>query len=192
MKEQPGQEQASSVNTEVIEEKNPQVGGKKKQVRQPSEARLCAQWLLRKKLDAVLCEGLDREFENRLTSIIAGSGLLRHGWTWKDLRDEIHGFPENKHLPRWIRDPCGWIIAAFARADPERPPSLRWRERELKKIESGSRWFAENAARPLEAERAARRDAIDKCELCDHSGLLDLGDDVPVTRCNHDPHSGGW
>lgn len=187
-KERSRQGQCDSVHTEATEVKNPQRDVAKKRVKPVPEARQCARWLLNKTLDAVLVEGLDQDFENRLTSLIAGSGLLRHGWTWDDLLDEIHGLPEHQHLPRWIRDPRAWITARITQAKPHLPPSTR---QEILAIERTSKWFAEQPEKRREAERAARWAAIQACPLCDNNGLLDLPG-APVVRCNHDPDSGGW
>ncbi|MFE2755652.1 hypothetical protein ACFXGA_26995 [Actinosynnema sp. NPDC059335] len=161
----------------------------KRQVKPIPESRRVAEWLFRAALDPVLCEGLTPEFEHTLAAVIAGTGLLRHGWTWNDLRDEIHGLPERLHLPRWIRNPKAFILARLRDADPHLPPSKR---KVILDAERGTKWFAENRHRLAETERNARRSAIDACPLCDHNGILDLGGDAPLVRCTHDADSGGW
>lgn len=175
-----------SVNTEVI-------GGIAKQLAKPApEARQVARWLLESSLDPILCDGVTEDY---LTALIAGSGLLRHEWTWDDIRDEIHGLPEHPHLPRHIRTPRAFITDRLRSAAdyPHLPPSIR---RQILEIERGSRWFAENATNTRdaarEAERAARRKEIDNCPLCDQSGWLDLPSHVPTARCTHDPDTQGW
>lgn len=138
--------------------------------------------------DTALYEGLTPEVEHTLAAVVASTGLLRHGWTEDDLRDEIHGLPE--HLPpRWIHNPRAFILDRLRAADPNLPPSKR---RVILAIERGSKFFSEHRDRLHEAERNTRRAAIDACPLCDHNGILDLGDDVPLLRCNHDPDSDGW
>lgn len=177
-----------SANTENIEPTEP-AEGSNQQAKPLPEARRIARWLLRSSLHPVLCEGLDDAFEGKLAATIAGSGLLRHGWSDDDLHKEIHGLPEHRHLPRWVRNPAAWIITRLRDADPHFPPHKR---EIVLKVERESRWFAENRTFQAEAEITARRDAIDACLLCDHVGILDLGDNVPLTRCTHDPDTGGW
>jgi hypothetical protein len=155
-------------------------------VKPPSEARQVARWLLRSSLPPELCDGVD---EDHLTALIAGSGLLRHGWTRQDVLDELLGAPEHAHLPRWVRTPRAWVTTRIREAVPHLPPSKR---RLIRDVERGSRWFTENRQRARDAEIAVRRGAIDACSLCDHNGILDLGGDAPLTRCTHDPDTGGW
>lgn len=175
-----------SVHTEIT---NHDESSPKRQVKPLPEARRVARWLIRSGLDPVLCEGLDDAFEGILAAVIAGSGLLRHDWGDKDFRDEIHGLPEHRHLPRWVRNPQAWILSRLRAADPHLPP---WKREKILDVERTSRWFAENRTFQAETERAARRATIDACPLCDHNGILDLGEDTPKVRCNHDPDSGGW
>jgi len=156
-----------------------------------SEAVRAAQWLLRSRLDPDVCDGVSVRW---LAAQIRGAHLLdRHDWTWEDLADLLHGAPEHLHLPRWIRNPRGWIRARITAATPTLPPrNLRI----VLDIERGSdllrqRRQAEQheAAR---AEIASRRAAIGACRFCDDLGWFDLGPDAPTARCNHNPDTSGW
>jgi hypothetical protein len=150
-----------------------------------------AAWLLRSRLDAQLCEGVSLRW---LAAQIRGAHLLdRHGWSWQDLADLLHGVPEHPHLPRHVRNPRGWIRARFTAATPTLPPSSL---REVLDIERRSGFFRQRRddapAAAMRAAAAARRAAIDACPLCDELGWLHVPDGVPVPRCTHDPTSGGW
>lgn len=156
-----------------------------------SEAVRAAQWLLRSRLDPNLCDGVSVRW---LAAQIRGAHLLdRHGWTWEDLADLLHGSPEHLHLPRWIRNPRGWIRARITNATPLLPPrNLRI----VLHIERGSdllRQHRDNDQQDKQrAEIAARRAAIDGCGFCNDLGWLDLGPGAPQVRCNHNPSTSGW
>jgi hypothetical protein len=168
----------------------PPLPGSRGLVRQ-SEAVRVAAWLLRSRLDAQLCEGVSLRW---LAAQIRGAHLLdRHGWSWDDLADLLHGAPEHPHLPRHVRNPRGWIRARFAGATPTLPPSSL---RQVLDIERRSGFFrqrrAETSTASASTAAAARRAAIDACPLCDELGWLHVPDGVPVPRCTHDPTSAGW
>jgi DNA-binding XRE family transcriptional regulator len=150
-------------------------------------ADVIARWLLRSSLDPRLCDHVD---ERWLAKVIEASGLLTHSeWDAYELRDQLHGEPEYARLPYHIRDCRGWIKARLTAAVPLLPPRHRRRTQETQ---------LEEAAEPIKAPHTTaaaavrRRAAINACELCDENGLLDLGGDAPLVRCNHDIDTGGW
>lgn len=156
-----------------------------------SEAVRAAQWLLRSRLDVGVC---DQVAVRWLAAQIRSTHLLdRHGWTWEDLADLIHGSPEHTHLPRHIANPRGWIRARLTRATPTLPPH---KLRVVLDVERGSDLFRRRRQTDTDtahrAEITARRAAIDGCGLCDELGWLHVHPDVPTTRCTHDPADGGW
>lgn len=156
-----------------------------------SEAVRAAQWLLQSRLDPNVCDGVSVRW---LAAQIRGAHLLdRHDWTWEDLADLLHGAPEHLHLPRWIRNPRGWIRARITAANPTLPPrNLRI----VLDIERGSDLLRQRRQAELRAadraEIATRRAAIDACRFCDDLGWLDLGPGAPTARCNHNPDTSGW
>jgi hypothetical protein len=139
-----------------------------------------AAWLLRSSLDPRLCDTVTQPW---LAALILASGLLdQHGWTREDLRDHLHGEPDYPRLPYHVRDPRGWIKARLCAAVPALPPSKQRQDHE-----------PEHTGRSASgAEAAARRATITACALCDDNGLLDLGGDAPLVRCNHDVDTAGW
>lgn len=156
-----------------------------------SEAVRAAQWLLRSRLDPNLCEGVSVRW---LAAQIRGAHLLdRHAWTWEDLADLLHGAPEHLHLPRWIRNPRGWVRARFTNATPLLPPR---KLRIVLHIERGSALLQQRLEHDQKekqrAEIAARRAAIADCDFCNDLGWLDLGPGAPQARCSHSPDTGGW
>lgn len=156
-----------------------------------SEAVRAAQWLLGARLDPNLCDGVSTRW---LAAQIRAAHLLdRHAWTWEDLADLLHGAPEHLHLPRWIRNPRGWIRARFTNATPLLPPR---KLRIVLHIERNSdllRQRRESDQRDKQrAEIVARRAAIDSCGFCNDLGWLNLGHEAPQARCSHDLSTGGW
>lgn len=156
-----------------------------------SEAVRAAQWLLRSRLDPRICEQVSIRW---LAAQIRGAHFLdRHGWTWNDLADQLHGYPEHTHLPYHIRDCRAWIRARIRRATPALPPT---KLRIVLDIERGSDLLRRRRRDAREAERRAditsRRTAIDACPLCDEVGWIHVDPSIPTARCNHDPDSGGW
>ena len=155
-----------------------------------SEAVRAAQWLLRSRLDPRVCEDVSIRW---LAAGIRGSTLLHHQWTWQDLADQLHGYPEYTHLPRNIHNCRRWIRARLTRANPALPPS---KLRIILNIERRSPLMRERHRQEREqarqAEITARRAAIAACDLCDELGWLHLAHDVPTARCTHDPATGGW
>lgn len=179
-----------------------------------SEAVRAAEWLLGSRLHPDLCIGVSRRW---LTSVIRGSGLLT-AWNvtygaaqadlpggarnfavpaaWHELADLIHGVPEYANLPRFIRNPPGWIKARFARANVHIPPS---KSKLIRQIEAGSPTLQARSQTKLDiaqqAEIAARRAAIRSCELCDEYGFFPVDPTDPTTpdiKCEHTPETGGW
>lgn len=156
-----------------------------------SEAVRAAQWLLRSRLDPRICDHVSVRW---LASQIRGGHLLdRHDWSWEDLADQLHGYPEHAHLPYHVRDSRAWIRARIRQANPHLSPT---KLRVVLDIERGSDLLRRRRREHLEAERqaeiTARRDAINACPLCDEIGWLHVHRSVPTARCNHDLESGGW
>ncbi|MGH3586820.1 MAG: hypothetical protein ACRDQ0_10900 [Pseudonocardia sp.] len=156
-----------------------------------SEALRAAQWLLRSRLDPRVCDDVSPRW---LAAQIRGSHLLdQHHWTWNDLADQLHGYPQYTHLPRHIHNPRAWIRTRITHATPTLSPT---KLRIIHHIERNSPLCRQR--RQAEAERAqraeitARRNAINNCELCDELGWLHVAADVPTARCNHDTGTGGW
>ena len=156
-----------------------------------SEAVRAAQWLLRSRLDPRICDQVSIRW--LAAQIRAAHFLDRHDWTWDDLADQLHGYPEHTHLPYHIRDCRAWIRARLTRATPTLSPT---KLRIVLDIERGSdllrrrRRDAREATR--RAEIASRRAAIEGCALCDEVGWIHVNRSTPTARCNHDPDSGGW
>ncbi len=158
---------------------------------QQSEAVRAAQWLLRSRLDPRTC---DRVSVRWLAAQIRGAHFLdRHGWTWDDLADQLHGYPQHTHLPHHIRDCRAWIRARISHATPTLSPT---KLRIVLDIERGSDLLRRRRRDAFEAERqaeiASRRAAIADCGLCDEVGWIHVDSSTPTARCNHDPDSGGW
>ncbi|KAA2245880.1 hypothetical protein F0L68_41220 [Solihabitans fulvus] len=156
-----------------------------------SEAVRAAEWLLRSRLDPRLCDDVSVRW---LAGVIRGSKLLsQHEWSWEDLADLLHGVPEFTNLPYFIRHCRKWIRARIRRAIPNLSPS---KLKVIRDIERDSSAFQQRrqveAGQARLAEIAARRAAINACGFCDENGMLDLGNDAPVARCNHDPDTRGW
>lgn len=156
-----------------------------------SHAVRAAQWLLRRRLDWQVCDDVSVRW---LAAQIRASHLLdRHGWTWEDLADLIHGRPEHTHLPRHIANPRGWIRARLTGAAPTLPPS---KLRIILHVERHSDLFRQRREAAIDAAHraaiTATRAAINACQLCDELGWLHVNRDTPTTRCNHDPASSGW
>ncbi|GAB3161870.1 hypothetical protein GCM10027258_79700 [Amycolatopsis stemonae] len=156
-----------------------------------SEAVRAAEWLLRSRLDPRVCDGVSVRW---LAAQIRASHLLdRHDWSWEDLADQLHGYPEFTQLPRYIRSARGWIRARLARAEPALSP---FKQRVIRDVERNSPILRQQQREAFEQARreeiAARRAAIDACELCDELGWLHVPADTPTVRCNHDPETGGW
>jgi hypothetical protein len=129
-----------------------------------------------------------------LAAQIRGSHLLdRHHWTWDDLADQLHGYPEHTHLPRYIRDCRRWICARFQRAQPALSPT---KLRILQRIERTSPALRQRRQAEAEAlhqaDIAARRAAISNCQLCDELGWLHVPANNPTARCTHQFESSGW
>ncbi|WP_028927969.1 hypothetical protein [Pseudonocardia acaciae] len=156
-----------------------------------SEAVRAAHWLLHSRLDPRICDGVSLRW---LAAQIRGSHLLdRHEWTWDDLADQLHGYPEYTHLPRYVRDCRAWIRARITRATPTLSPTklriIHHIERRSPALRRSRQAEAEHARR---ADIARRRAAIGACDLCDEQGWLHVPADTPTARCNHDPSTGGW
>jgi hypothetical protein len=159
-----------------------------------SEAVRAAEWLLRSRLHPVLCEGISVRW---LAAVIRGSRLLADwAWTWEDLADLIHGEPEYAQLPRWIRNPPGWIRARFRHAVGYLSPTKR---KIIRNIERGSTAFEQRRQAELaEARRTlirSTRTAIDACSLCDQLGWASADPSDPTApsiKCTHNPETGGW
>lgn len=156
-----------------------------------SEAVRAAQWLLRSRLDPRICDQVSVRW---LAAQIRGTHLLdHHHWTWDDLADHLHGYPEHAHLPYHIRDCRAWIRARIRRATPTLSPT---KLRIVLDIERGSDLLRRRRRAAREAERQAeitnRRAAINGCALCDEVGWIHVDSSIPTARCNHDPDSGGW
>jgi hypothetical protein len=149
-----------------------------------------AEWLLRSRLDPRLCEDVPVSW---LATQIRAAQLLGHHWTWQDLADQLHGYPEYTHLPRHIHNCRRWIHARLARATPALPPS---KLRIIIDIERRSPLLRarhrEEQERARQTEIDARWAAIHACDLCDELGWLHVARDAPTVRCNHDPTTGGW
>ncbi len=127
-----------------------------------------------------------------LAAQIRASHLLdRHGWTWEDLADLIHGRPEHTNLPRHVANPRGWIRARLTRATPTLPPS---KLRVVLHVERHSDLFRQRREADVDAAHraavAATRAAITACGLCDDLGWLHVDRYTPTVRCSHDPDSG--
>jgi hypothetical protein len=153
----------------------------------PVGASRIARWLLRSSLDPRLCDGVD---EHWLAKIIEASGLLAYPeWDAYELRDQLHGEPEYARLPYHVRDARGWIKARLKAAVAALPPRQR---RSTQQTEPETADLAAGHTHTIAAAALRRRAAINACALCDENGLLDLGGDAPLVRCNHDPHTGGW
>lgn len=177
-----------------------------------SEAVRAAEWLLQSRLHPDLCDDVSVHW---LASLIRGSQLLSAwdmtygdanerdaAWNfevppaWNELADQIHGVPEYTNLPRFIRNPRGWIKARFARADAQTPPS---KSKILQRIEAASPALQQRRQAKIDQTRQAEittlRAAIDGCPLCDEIGWLaaDPTDPTaPVVKCTHDADTGGW
>ncbi|MFC0431098.1 hypothetical protein [Kutzneria buriramensis] len=156
-----------------------------------SEAVRAAEWLLRSRLHPVVCDDVSVRW---LAAQIRGSHLLdRWDWTWDDLADLLHGFPENTHLPRFIRSARAWIRARFQRATPALSPSKLKIIREIERTSPALRGRHQAEAEHVrQAEIAARRAAVAACGMCDELGWLHVPDGTPTVRCNHDPDTSGW
>jgi hypothetical protein len=169
----------------------PPTGSETKPKARQSEALRAADWLLRSRLDPRLCDEVSLRW---LAAQIRGSHLLdRHNWTWDDLADQLHGYPEHTHLPRYIRDCRRWICARFQRAQPALSPT---KLRIVQRIERTSPTLRQRRQAEAEAHHqkdiAARRAAINNCQLCDELGWLHVPAGVPTARCNHQIESSGW
>jgi hypothetical protein len=156
-----------------------------------SEAARAAHWLLRSRLDPRICDDVSLRW---LAAQIRGSHLLdRHEWTWDDLADQLHGYPEYAHLPHYIRNCRAWIRARLTRANPILSPGklriIHDIERHSPTLRRRRQAEAEQARR---ADIAQRRAVINACDLCDEQGWLHVPADTPTVRCNHDPTTGGW
>jgi hypothetical protein len=185
-------------NTEHPVDKRPappglDAGGLGGSVRQGEPVR-AAQWLLNSRLHPDLCIGVSQRW---LAALIRSSRLLSdHEWSWDDLADLLHGVPDYPNLPRWIRNPRGWIRARFGRANAHLSPTkLAF----IQQIERTSphlqRRRAAEAAATRRDEIAALRAAIDACPYCDELGWHDAdhtGHSPELRRCNHDGETGGW
>ncbi len=157
-----------------------------------------ARWLARSALDPRLVAGEDLELLERwLRRMLRATGLLSHdGWDGHEVRELLHGRPVYPNLPYDIASPRAFLRGRFADAQPLLPPT---RLAEVHRLERGSRYHRErrlgvySPADPHRVEMAARRVAIEACELCDEQGWISsVPDDMPVVRCNHDPDTGGW
>ncbi|GAA2822666.1 hypothetical protein GCM10010470_67080 [Saccharopolyspora taberi] len=159
--------------------------------KRPSRAQRAAERLLRGLLRPEVSDGVSIRW---LTARLRGSKLLDYGWTEQDLADQIHGLLEYRHLPRHIHNSRAWISARLAKATPELPPSKQQAIRAVEVAAADERRAARETAalRERREEIAARRAAIDACDLCDELGWLPVPDGVPVPKCNHDPDTGGW
>jgi hypothetical protein len=169
----------------------PPTGSQTKPKARQSEALRAADWLLRSRLDPRLCDEVSLRW---LAAQIRGSHLLdRHNWTWDDLADHLHGYPEHTHLPRYIRNCRRWIRARFQRAQPALSPT---KLRIVQRIERTSPTLRQRRQAEAEAHRqkdiAARRAAINNCHLCDELGWLHVPAGVPTARCNHQIETSGW
>lgn len=156
-----------------------------------SQATQAAYWLLRSRLDPRICDDVSLRW---LAAQIRGSHLLdRHHWTFEDLADQLHGYPQYTHLPYHIRDCRAWIRARITRATPHLSPTklrtIQHIERHSPTLKRQRQAEHEQARR---AEITARRTAINACHLCDEQGWLHVPPNTPTARCNHDPATGGW
>ena len=157
-----------------------------------------ARWLARSALDPRLVAGQDLEQLQRwLRAMLTATGLLAcDGWDGHEVRELLHGRPIYPNLPYDIASPKAFLRSRFQDAQPLLPPTSL---AEIHRLERGSRYHREHRlgvyspADPHRVEMTARRIAIEACELCDEQGWIDdLGPDVPVVRCNHDPATDGW
>lgn len=204
---QPGQNGSDSA---AGDQAAPSKGDRPKQPQ--SEAVQAAEWLLRSRLHPDLCIDVSVRW---LAGVIRGSRLLTAwdvtygdadvrdaAWNvgvpvaWNELADLIHGVPEYPHLPRFVRDPRGWIKARFSRADTHTPPS---KAKIIRRIEAASSTLQERRQTEVEfvrqSEIATRRTAIAACVLCDEYGFFSADPTdptAPVVRCNHDLATSGW
>lgn len=156
-----------------------------------SEATNAAYWLLRSRLDPRICDDVSLRW---LAAQIRGSHLLdRYDWTWDDLADQLHGYPEYTHLPHYIRNCRAWIRARITRATPHLSPTkLRLIQHVERHSPALQRQRQTEREHKRKTEIAQRRAAINACNLCDEQGWLHTPPNTPTARCNHDPATGGW
>ncbi|OZM69898.1 hypothetical protein CFN78_28150 [Amycolatopsis antarctica] len=119
--------------------------------------------------------------------------VLRHGWTDRQLADQIQGalpgVAGTARLPYHVADPRSWIAKRLALACPTMPPQiLADVDEHVRTVHARRRSLQASVSITDEAIR--RRAAAAACRLCDELGWLAAGDQV--ARCTHDADNGGW